>query len=235
MPQLDLSECRGYVAAHLHASPKAADAAAARAPAVTISRQAGARGRTIGEKLRDALRERNPKAAVPWTLFDDNLVRKVLEDHQLPADLEKFMPDDAIGELEGSINEMLGRHPSLWTLFEKTVDTIVRLARLGNCIIVGRGANCITRGFANTLHVRLVGTEPVRLRRMMEGHGMSEKGARQFIKEEDAARRRYVKQHFSRAIDDPMIYDLVVNTDRLDDDAVVQTLMSALRAKRFAP
>ena len=137
----DLSECKSYVAAHLHSGP--GRKTAARPAAVTISRQAGARGRTIGEKLQNALRARAPKDAVPWTLFDDNLVQKVLEDNRLPAELEKFMPDDSIGEPEGSINELLGRHPSLWTLFEKTVDTIARLARMGHCIIVGRGGNRI--------------------------------------------------------------------------------------------
>ena len=51
------------------------------------------------------------KSEMPWTLFDDDLIKQVLEDHQLPKDLEKFMPDDAMSEFEGTINELLGRHP----------------------------------------------------------------------------------------------------------------------------
>lgn len=104
------SECRSYVAANLHHKPKAVSA---RLPAITISRQTGARGRSIGSKLQAALRAREPKAKIPWTLFDDDLVKKVLEDHQLPADLEKFMPDNAVSGIESSINEILGRHPSM--------------------------------------------------------------------------------------------------------------------------
>ena len=144
----------------------------------------------------------------------------------------EFMPDDAINEITGSINELLGRHPSLWTLFEKTVHTITRLGHMGNCIIVGRGGNEITQGFSNVIRVRLIGSEKRRLQQMTKVHGMSESGAKKFVKEENAARRRYIKQHFQRDIDDPTRYDLVINTDNLSDDAIVELLIAALKDKR---
>jgi hypothetical protein len=224
-------ECRSYVAANLHHKPHVSTKDLKRPPTLTISRQTGARGRTIGLKLQNHLRAQSPKALIPWTLFDDNLVKQVLEDHQLPLDLEQFMPDDAINELTGSINELLGRHPSLWTLFEKTVSTITRLSRMGNCIIVGRGGNEITQGFSNVIRVRLIGSEIRRHKQMVEFHGMSHAGAHKFIKEEDAARHRYIKQHFQHGIDDPSRYDFVINTDHLDDDTIVHILATALAAK----
>ncbi len=224
-----LNECRGYVAAHLHHKPH--PTAIKHPPAITISRQAGARGRTIGDKLQKALRAQTPKAAIPWTLFDENLVKQILEDSNLPTDLEKFMPDDAVSEIEGSINEILGRHPSLWSLFEKTVRTIVRLSRMGHSIIVGRGGNMITRNFPNVLRVRLVGSEQARIDQMVKAHGMSEAGAHKFVKEEDAARQRYVHQHFHCNIDDPNLYDLTINTDGLTDNDIVKILVTALQSK----
>lgn len=226
-----IQECRSYVAANLQARDHHAPEAPKRAAAITISRQTGARGRTIGQKLQNALRARNPKAEIPWTLFDKELVKKVLEDHDLPADLEKFMPDDAVGELEGTINEILGRHPSLWTLFENTVETIARLCRMGNCIIVGRGGNKVTRGFSNVLHVRLIGSKDLRVHQVTESLDMSLKEAEKFVKDEDNARRKYMKQHYHCDIDDPSLYDLVINTDLLDDDTVVNILISAIKGK----
>lgn len=225
-------ECRGYVAAHLHNQDKSPPKPNQRPPSLTISRQTGARARSIGMKLQAALRSDANDSGVPWTLFDDNLVQQVLEDHQLPGDLEKFMPDDAINEYTAAVNELLGRHPSLWTLFEKTVSTVARLGRMGHSIIVGRGGNEITRGYSNVISVRLIGSEQRRLRHMIDGHGMTETGAKKFIKDEDAARRRFLKQHFGTDIDDPTRYDLVINTDRFDDDAVVQMLVAAVRGKK---
>lgn len=224
-------ECRGYVAAHLHNSTTPRTEHTRRFPSLTLSRQTGARARSIGMKLQAVLRAQAADATVPWTLFDENLVQQVLEDHQLPSDLEQFMPDDTIGEITATINELLGRHPSLWTLFEKSASTIVRLSRMGHSIIVGRGGNEITKGLSNVLNVRLIGSETLRLRHMMKVHGMSETGGRKFIKEEDAARRRFIKQHFGTDIDDPMRYDLVINTDHLEDEAVVQLLLAGIRGK----
>jgi cytidylate kinase len=229
--QTAIRECRTYVAAHLKAKDHPEKMPLRRTPSITISRQTGARGRSIGEKLQNALRARNPKAPAPWTLFDKNLVKKILEDHDLPADLEKFMPDDAVGELEGSINEILGRHPSHWQLFENTVETIARVCRMGNCIVVGRGANKITRGFSNVLHVRFIGSNDLRIHRINDIMDISRKEAERYIKDEDTARRKYMKQHFHCDIDDPLLYDLVINTDLLDDDTVVNILISAVEGK----
>jgi len=223
------TECRSYVTAQMHERSNRPPKAAQSMPALTISRQAGARGRTIGLKLQETLRAQDSKTNIPWTLFDETLVKQVLKDHHLPAELEKFMPDDTIGELEGSINELLGRHPALWTLFEKTVSTMVRLGRMGHSILVGRGGNEITRGFSNVIRIRLIGSEPRRRRQMIEAHGMTEGDARKYIKEEDAARRRFIRQHFSADIDDPMRYDMVFNTDHLDDDCIVRLLAAALK------
>ena len=225
-----INDCRNYVSAHLHHETRDAPKPQKRPPSITISRQAGARGRTIGKKLETALRAAQSKNDINWTLFDKNLVAQVLEDNDLPAELEKFMPDDTIGEWEGTINELLGRHPSLWSLFEKTSATIARLARMGHCIIVGRGGNEVTRGMDNVLRVCLVGSEHDRIRQMVEIHKMTPDAAYKFVHDEDVARGHYLKKHFSAQFADPIQYDLTVNTGELDDDQVVQTLVSAVQA-----
>jgi len=202
------------------------------APAITISRQAGARGRTISKKIQRALRDRSPQDPIPWTCFDEDLVEKVLKDHDLPTSLAKFMPDDSVSEIDSTINEILGRHPSLWSLFEHTVETIVHLCHMGHCILVGRGGNKVAEGLSNVTRVRFVGTLPQRIKQMVNVHGMSNKEAKHYIKREDHARQRYMKNHFGCNIDDPLDYDLVINTDHYSDDAVVQLVLSAVAAKQ---
>lgn len=226
-----INECRGYVSALLQShDPEVAHHK--RRPAITISRQTGARGRTIGHELQKSLNAESPNTYIPWALFDDDLVQKILEDNDLPAELEKFMPEDKVSEIEGSINEILGRHPSLWSLFEKTTRTIVRLSHMGHCIIVGRGANHITHGAPNVLNVRLIGSEVKRVYRMVHVHGMSEGAAQKYVKEQDIARRHYVKHHFNSNIDAPQNYDLIINTDHLSDEQIVTMLSSAVHELR---
>lgn len=183
-------------------------------PFVTISRQTGAGGITIGQKLAEYLQERDRQALCPWTLFDRDLIQAVLEEHNFPQDYAKFMSEDKTSEIQDSIEELFGLHPSKWTLVHKTSETILHLAQMGNAIIVGRGANVVTRRFLNSgVHVRLIGSLKKRIKHIQEYYQLSSDEAAQFIRTEDEGRRRYLSQNFDKNIDDPLLYDLVVNTD----------------------
>ncbi len=199
-------------------------------PAVTLSRQCGARVGPIAEKLLARLQATSPKDGPPWALFDKDLVQRVLDDHALPGRLAKFMPEDSPSEVRGVLGELLGLHPSLWTLFHHTTDTLYKLARRGNVILVGRGANVITRSLRNTFHVRLVGSHAHRVRFVMKTLGLNQHAAEDHIKKEDHARERFMRQHFSVNIDDPLLYDVTLNTDFLSDDAVADLIHAGLRS-----
>src|SRR3954470_3518140 len=74
-------------------------------PFITISRQAGASGRTVAAQVVKRLNERDP-AALPWTVWDDELVERVANDEHLPAHkvaaLEDVRPswlEEALGSL----------------------------------------------------------------------------------------------------------------------------------------
>ena len=101
---------------------------------------------------------------IPWAVFDANLAKQVLEDHKLPANLERFMTEDARLPVEAIVEEVLRLHPSAWTLVEHTTQTILRLAGLGHAILVGRGASVITARLPNVFHVRLVAPLATRIR-----------------------------------------------------------------------
>ena len=114
--------------------------------AITISREAGAGGRTVAELLGLRLTAAEKTLAPsPWVVFDANLAKQVLEDHMLPANLEWFMTEDAqLLPVEAIVEEVLGLHPAGWRLVQHTTQTILRLAGLGHTILVGRGGNVIT-------------------------------------------------------------------------------------------
>lgn len=213
----------------LIAGDKAKDEARPRS--ITLSRQAGARAVTIGDVLARYLQEHDATPGKPWTLFDKALIQKVLEEHKLPRDLDKFMAEKVVGEVEGLIGEILGLHPSLWSLHHKITDTIYKLARSGHVILVGRGANLVCASLDNVFHVRLVGSEEKRIRHLMAYHGMDPLEAEKYLHEQDTARAAYVRKHFDRDIDDPLIYDIVINTDHLTDIEVVRLIAAAVLAE----
>jgi len=199
-------------------------------PVVTISREAEAGATTIGNLLAERLNRELPgKDGYPWTVFDQNLVEKILEDHRLPAMIKQFMPEDAVVFSPGNVvEEILGLHPSEWTLFHHTTDTILRLARIGNVILVGRGSNVITSGFKKAFHVRLVAPRGMRIKRAAEHYHLTAKEAAAFVRKKDHARRRYVKMHFKVAIDDPLQYHAVFNTGCMGFESTAHLIAEAI-------
>ena len=221
-------ECGSFVAANLFRDrqerPKIQTL-----PAITISRQTGARGTAICQRLQEQLQSAKAPDAPDWQLYDRELVHQILSDHNLPSDLARFMPDAAVGEYQSTINELLGRHPSLWSLFEDSVDTIQRLARQGHCIIVGRGGNHVTRAMSHVMRVCIVGSRHTRLRHIVNREHLTVKQTDAILKKEDHARQSFVRKHYNTDVDDPKDYDIMINTDHLEDQQVVEILVQALK------
>lgn len=216
-----------YVASQCRYSEKAKESDLQRkvAPFVTISRQAGAGGITVGEKLMVYLRKHDKEAPCPWTLFDRNLIAQVLAEHNLPQQFAKFMPEDKTSEIQDMMEELYGLHPSQWALIHKTSDTILHLAQLGNVILVGRGANVITRKFLSCgFHARLIGSSEIRIRHLQDYYHLKRDEAADFLKKEDEGRKRYLKQNFDKDINDPLLYDIVINTDHISYDDAAQMI-----------
>jgi hypothetical protein len=183
--------------------------------AITISREVGTGSHFIAELVARHLQANGPAEAASWMVFDRNLIEKVLEDHHLPARLARYMPEDRISGIQDTLDELFGLHPPTWTLVEKTSDTILRLAELGNVIILGRGANIITSRLNYMFHVRLVGDKAARIEYVQADRSMDKKTATQIVEQEDQGRRRYIKRYFHCDIDDPTRYHLVINTPQV--------------------
>jgi cytidylate kinase len=186
-------------------------------PFLTISRQAGAGGRSMGQKVVDLLNAGPNK--VPWTMFDKDLVEEVRKQHNLSKDVNKYLTESSRNEITDYIGEMLGLHPSSFELFKKTNETIITLARMGKTVIVGRGGNMLTRGIAGGFHVRIVAPTDWRLQRLQQNNKLDEKAAKTRMKETDNARRKYVRDNFDKDIDDALEYDCVINTGLMSSDA----------------
>jgi len=195
--------------------------------AITISRQTGSGALVVAEQLADYLQARAPKESCPWTVFDRNLVEKVLEDHHLPAKLAQFMPEDRRSAIEDMMEELLGLHPPSWTLVHQVTETILKLADLGNVILVGRGANVITARLPHVFHVRLVGSLEKRIDRVQAAMHLGPEEAKDYIAEQELGRERYLRKHFRADINDPLGYHLVINTDRIPLEAAAQLIGDA--------
>jgi cytidylate kinase len=208
-----LDRCFSFINCQLQAPKphRAGDAGVVKC--ITVSRQSGCGAHVFAEELAAWLQSHLPQGTVPWTIFDRTLVEAVLQDHHLPSRLAAFMPEDRVLQLDDIIHDLFSLHPPSETLVRQTSETILRLAELGNVIILGRGANIITARLPWALHVRLIGSVQRCVAHMQTFDKLNEKDALARIEREDGGRRRYLKRYFGKDIDDPLQYHLVINTD----------------------
>lgn len=195
--------------------------------AITISRQSGSGARFVADCLAKKFQARTSAESPAWTVFERNLVERVLEEHDLPGNLAPVMREDAVPELADALDELLAGHPPAWTFVQHTVQTILRLAERGNAILIGRGAHLVTRSLPHVFHVRLVGSLEKRVEHLREMRALSEKQAVAIIRREDRGCRRYLKKYFHGDIDDPLAYHLVVNTDSMSYEKIAHVIEEA--------
>jgi cytidylate kinase len=144
------------------------------------------------------------------------------------------MQEDRIPELTDTMDELFGLHPPSWTLVHQASETILKLARLGNVILIGRGAGVITRRLANVFHVRLVGSLQKRVAYLQEVRRLTPKEALETVQREDLGRQRYLKKYFHQDIEDPLLYHLVINTDLVPYEQAAELIGQAVLQRQWA-
>ena len=184
--------------------------------AVTLSRMAGCGAVFVAEKVANYLDEHAPTPGVKWTIFDRQLMRKVLEDHHLPAHLTSLFSEDRTSFIQDTLADIFNVHPTADKMVKLIAETVLQLADAGNAIIVGRGANIVTAKMPHVLHVRLVADLDDRIGRVCQEYHKTPEAARRYCLEEDPARTRYMKSYFHTDINDPLHYHLVINTSRIN-------------------
>src|SRR5450759_74928 len=95
MMNASLESCLSFISSQSAPPPGGVKESGVRR-AVTISRQAGCGAVLIAEKLARYLQQQAPRPGVNWTVFDRDLMDKVLADHNLPGYLAEFLPEDRI-------------------------------------------------------------------------------------------------------------------------------------------
>ncbi len=200
-------------------------------PTLTISRQTGAGAAMVGEKFIELMNHQDIECKCEWTYFDKNLIEKVLADYNLPELFANLKIENKYSNVETFIQDFFWFNESNWTLIHKVTKTILKLAEMGNVIIVGRGGNILTAKMKNVFHIRLIAPIEARIRHVQEYFEMSFKEAEEYIRREEQARRSYLKSYFYKEIEDPIHYHLILNTHMLGYKDSAEIIASAVIKK----
>jgi hypothetical protein len=230
LPEGTYAKAKKYLEEHVKDSEasKKLDEAVKAGPCITLSRQVGAGSREVARILIKILEENDKKKNREWALFDKTLIEKVIEDNDLPTNISKFLNEERQSEINSLINEYLAGSPGTWSLIQKLSGTILRLAEIGNSIIIGRGSNIITSKLTNVFHVRFVASPDDRIRHVQNYYGFRKNEAIEFIEKDNISRRKFLQTNFNKNIDDPTIYHLVINTSLMGYSSSAKLIADAV-------
>jgi hypothetical protein len=227
-PSVDL---QGYLAAagYRERYPRAREDRAPIRPFVTISRQTGAGGHTLGEALlRRMAQEPDDPRWRGWQVVDRALCDMLLQDPALHVSMRSLLREEYRSQIEDLVASMFGGRTPQDAVLRKVCETVRGFAVLGHAVILGRGGACVTKGLPGGVHVRLVAPEAIRVRRMMQILGAGEAAAREAVKTQDRDRAALVRSQFHRDIEDPLLYDAVWNTEAAPFDLIAGSIMALI-------
>jgi len=200
-------------------------------PAITISHQTGAGAPEIAEQLARSLQETEFKGPQPWAVFDHQIIERALEEQRWPKQLAEKVTEEKRHFIEELIDDVLDIRPPSWVLMPQVVETTLHLAMAGHAILIGHGATVVTAKLANVFHVRLTGSLAKRTARVQILKKLTSEAASKFVKTQDRRRDKFLKTHFHARLDNELLYDLAINTDRVSNDDAVVVISEA--ARRF--
>ena len=120
--------------------------------------------------------------------------------------------------------------PEEYQAYIHSVRTVIEeLAAEGSVILAGRGGQAVLRGRPGVLHVKIIAPLEIRAQRLAERHSISLQAARAQARASDRARCQYLKRFYDLDWNDPLLYDLVINTARLSDEAACDLICRAVQ------
>ena len=197
---------------------------------ITINRELGSGGRTVGRKLAE-------KLGVEY--FDKAVINALQERYNLSVE---------------QIEHMKGQEQSWWAEFKRKMtfsdseydlnrtdietedmfraetEVLRALAKEQSCVIAGRTACYVFREHPNHLSIFIQASMLSRMDRVAREQNMSKEEARMTIDKVDQMRENYVREFTGTSRYDTRNYQLVLSMDELSEDAAVELILSYIRS-----
>jgi cytidylate kinase len=190
---------------------------------ITISRQFGSGGRSVGRLVAQ-------KLGIPF--YDKELVEQIaLETGFAPKFVEEngehapgnslfsyaFLHQSVPGVMNG-----LSTADFLWNI---QCSSILQIAEKGPCVIVGRNADYILKDREDAFHAYIHADDAFRADRIVRLYGESEKSPESRLAEKDKRRKLNYQHYTGRTWGDAANYDICINTSKVDIEKAAQIIV----------
>ena len=197
---------------------------------ITINRELGSGGRTVGRKLAE-------KLGVEY--FDKAVIKALEERYNLTAEQIEHLKGQETGwwaefkrkmtfsETEYELNQT---NIETEDVFRAETQILKALAKDQSCVIAGRTAFYMFREHPNHLSILIQASMLNRMERVAREQNMTKEQARLVIDKVDKMRENYVKEFTGTSRYDARNYHLVINMDDLTEDAAVELILTYIRS-----
>ena len=229
----NLEHCRSYVASQGHPDePRPQPPAEFIAnPAITLSYHAGIEVGSMAQALIQRWQPASGAWPRPWRIMDRELVEQALRAQRWPEHLAGQLDENRRPFIAEWLDDVFGFQPPSWVLVPQLMKVISQLAAEGCVILIGHGSTVVTSAMTNVFHVRLTGSLPCRAASLQASQSLSMDDAVSQLFRIDQQRADFLKTYFHTRLDNELLYDLTINTDRLARADVIELVWEG--AQRF--
>jgi cytidylate kinase len=190
---------------------------------ITISRQFGAGGKTLGRRLADTL---------GYYYADEDIIDRAVVEVSVAPEGKKILETEPSDKVKIFISKLNPFGTSLMELplsnkeryidgfkyFELLNLIIPKIAKDGNAVIVGRGGQYILHDFDDTYHLLLIADEEDRIKFVENYYRASREKTIKILKRMTKRRSNLYSYFGKKDYDNPKLYDLILNMSKFSID-----------------
>ena len=191
----------------------------ARIPVITVSKEPGADGNILAQKIAERL---------DLDIFNRDIIKGIAESAKISASVIETLEKKRLSGVEDFISSLVNKHylyPGVY--LEHLMKVVCTIAEHGRAVIVGRGANFILPP-EKIFSVRMVAPLDVRIQNIAHRFGVSAEEAKRRVIRRESRRSAFIRQSFNADISNPIHYDLTINTGKMSIEAAVEAVIGAV-------
>ncbi|MDD3252277.1 MAG: cytidylate kinase-like family protein [Lachnospiraceae bacterium] len=200
---------------------------------ITIGRQCGSGGKTIGKKLAEKLGVKcYDKELLSLAAKESGLCEELFETHdEKPTSSFLYslvMDTYSMGYANSAYMDMPINHK----IFLAQFDTIKKLADQESCVVVGRCADYALSDYPNTVTVFISANDDERQGHLKDMYKVDDAKAKDIMVKTDKKRSSYYNYYSSKKWGDSRSYDLCINSSAVGIDGAVDIILEFAKAKQ---
>ncbi len=195
---------------------------------ITINREIGSGGHTVGAKLA-------VKLGVPY--YDKVVIKGLMDKYKLSAEeIERLKGRKqdwwsefkrVVGIGAGLTNSVIDE-PDLFyvgDMFKAEKEMLKGIAEAESCVIAGRSGFFVFQDYPNRLSIFITAPLEQRIQRLVSHQGLSVEEAKQTIEKVDKSRENYIKKFTGTTRYDARNYDLVISMKGKTEDEIADLIL----------